>query len=111
MLLESPNCIIEISNDRNELFVSFASFSDRKSLIGLKPMIYFLSQGENFIGSYEGNLFWGKKKQFEILTNLLKEYIDQITPYFGNNFKNYRNDLMLAGKKYVDILIERYTQK
>jgi hypothetical protein len=110
--LESPNCVIEITNDRNEILLAFAPVkSGRNNQIGLRPMIYFLSHEQNFIGPYEGNLFWGRKKQFERLASLLKEYIDQITPYFGNDFEKYKSDLMSAGKKYVDLSIERYARK
>ena len=108
--LESSKCIIEISSDRNELFVAFASIKERKSTIGLKPMIYFLSQGQNVIGPYEGNLFWGKKKQYQRLASLLEEYIDQITLYFGNDFQKYKEEMISAGKKYVDLLLKNYTQ-
>ena len=108
--LESSKCIIEISSDRNELFVAFASIKDRRSTIGLKPMIYFLSQGQNVIGPYEGNLFWGKKKQYQRLATLLEKYIDQITLYFGSDFQKYKEELILAGKKYVDLLLENYTK-
>lgn len=110
--LESPECVIEIYCDRNELSVAFGpSDVNRKSRIGLKSMIYFLSQGKDFVDSYEGNLFWGKKKQFEGLANLLKEYIDQITPYFGDDFEKYASDLMFAQSDYNNLAVERYARK
>jgi hypothetical protein len=110
-VLESSACVIEVVNDRSEIFVSFASLADRKNSIGLKPMIYFLSQETNFIGPYEGNLFWGRKKQFESLGSLLREYIDRVAAYFGSEYEKYKKDMMLVGKKYMDLSFERYTQK
>ena len=108
--LDSPECVIEIYCDRNELSIAFGSSDvNRKGRIGLEPMIYFLSREQNFIGSYKGNFFWGKKKQFKRLASLLKEYINQITPYFGNDFQKHEIDLMFAQNKYNLSAVERYT--
>ena len=110
--LESTKCVIEIYSDRFELFVAFGpSDINRKNRIGLKSMIYFLSHGQNFIDSYDGNFFWGKKKQFERLASLLNEYIDQITPYFGDDFWKYAGDLMLAQVQCTNLGMERYARK
>jgi len=109
VVLESPICLIIISQDRNAIFVSFSSASaGMKKQIGIRAMIYFLSQKQNFIGDFNGNLFWGKKKQFERLAGLVKEYIDQITPFFGSDFKKYQAELLVAQKEYNNLLLRRY---
>jgi hypothetical protein len=110
--LESPNCLIIISSDRNAILLSFASLKANINYqIGIEPMIYFLSREERFIGNFEGNLFRGKKKQFERMANLLKEYIGQITPYFGDNFENHKNELLSAQNKYNRLSLEKHIQR
>jgi hypothetical protein len=108
VVFESPYCIMEIYSDRNEINLIFSPIIDRNSRIEIRSMIFFLSQEQNFIGSYRGNLFWGKSKQYERLAKLLEEYINQITPFFGENFEKYKDDLFLAQKKYNHLLIEAY---
>ncbi len=82
--IESPSCIIYITNDRNFLSLEFTSTKnvDIKSRITLEEIIYFLSKGHCIVAPFKGNLAWGKKKQFERLASLLKEYIDQIALYY-----------------------------
>jgi hypothetical protein len=112
VVLESPFNLIYIFCDREEIFLSFAPVdTDHKDGIGIEPMIYFLSQEQNFIGSFEGDLFREKKKQFEKLADLLKEYLDQITPYFGSDFLRYKNELLSTQKKYNDTLLKRYAAR
>jgi hypothetical protein len=111
VVLESPNCVIEIYNDRNELSIAFTHKGDTISQVDLSSMIYFLSEGRVFTGSFEGNLAWSKKKQYERLSRLLNEYIDQITPYFGNDFEKHKSSLMLAQKEYNQLLFKRYVMK
>ena len=85
---------------------------DRKYGISIEAMIYFLTEGREFIGNFKGNFAWGKRKQFERLVSLLKTYLDQIVPYFiSGNFEKYKADLMLAQKKYNDVSFERYVAK
>jgi hypothetical protein len=110
--LESANCLIYIFNDRGEIMLGFSSRNEEgRYSIGIETMVFFLSQGQNFIGHFEGDFSREKKKQFERLANLLKENIDEITPYFGNDFKKYKEDLILAQKKYEDLFLEKYKQK
>ena len=103
--LESQNCIISIVQDRGEISISFSSLFGSINLedkFGLGSIIYFLSQGQKRIGNFQGNLAWGKKKQFERLAAFLKTYIDQITPLFGNRYHEYLNELRDAEKQYVE---------
>lgn len=109
--LESPDCLIRIRSDRDELLISLTSTMDRSYQIGLEPLIYFLSGGQDFIGPFEGNLAWGKKKQFERLATLLRKYMDQILPYFGVDFYKYKSEMINAGNQYMAQAVQRYTQK
>lgn len=112
VLFESSECVIQIAMDRDELFVEFIPLhGGQDNRIGLKSMIYYISQGHIFISSFKGNLFWGRKKQFERYSNLLREYIDQIAPYFGDDFYKYKDDLLSAQKRYNSLAIEKYIQE
>jgi len=112
VILESLNNLIIISCDREEIFVSFAPLNtDKRDNIGLEAMIYFLSQGQVFIGNFDGDLFREKKKQFEKLSHLLEEYLEQITPYFGGNFLSYKTELLSTQQKYNDQLLKRYAAR
>jgi len=82
---ESQNCIINIVQDRGNVEISFTPPSGAKSIkdyVDLVQMIYLVTQGAVYIGGFENSLHWKKKRQFEKLSELLKEYIDQISHYF-----------------------------
>ena len=110
--LESSSCNIEVYSDRDVLALTFLPVNNnRKYGISIEAMIYFMTEGREFVGGYEGNFAWGKRKQFERLVSLLKAYLDQIAPYFGDDFEKYKDDLMLAQKKYNNLSFERYVNK
>jgi hypothetical protein len=107
----SENCII-IYSDRGDFDVAFAPLnSTLRNQIGIRGMIYYLTNGKNFIGKYKSTTFNSRKNRFKILALLLKQYLDQITPYFGKDFDNYKQELIQAGKKYNDVFIEKYIPK
>lgn len=83
---ESKNSIIYFICDRNEIALYFSPLKNTKmkDLIGIDQMIYILSNGNNAVKPFKGNLAWGRKKQFERLAKLVKEHIDQIIIYFEN---------------------------
>ena len=85
---ESENCIIHIVQDRGNIEVSFTPPSGAKSIkdyVDLVQMIFLVTQGKTYIGGFENSLHWKKKRQFEKISGLLKEYIDQISYYFERN--------------------------
>jgi hypothetical protein len=108
VVLRSKDCFLEISNDRGEVMVYFIPLNgDGRYRIGIKAMIYYLTQGQKFIDFHRGNRFWEKNKQFDELAKLLKEYINQITPYFGDNFHDYREELLSAQRNHFDRAVNR----
>lgn len=109
VVLESPNCLIIIASERDEIFLSFAPLNtDKKDRVCIEAMIYFLSEGKIFIGGIEGNRSPQKKKQFEKLASLLIKHIDQITPYFGSEFAKHKDELFSVQKEYNDRLVKWY---
>ena len=74
-------------------------------------MIYYLTQGRKFVDSYQGNTFWGYKKQMENLAELIKEHIDQAIPYFGDNFYLYRDKLKFSQREYNNKYMEYNLKK
>lgn len=99
--------ILQICQDRAAILVYFLPLQGNKGCrIELKAMIYFISHGKIFIGPFKGNLTWGKKKQFEGLAELLRDYLDQITPYFGIDFNDYKNEILAAEKDYFWLAVK-----
>lgn len=117
VILESPKCLIHIFQERNEIHLSIAppdAISSHNELrkadqVGIKSIVYYISKGQRFIGLYEDNYYQDRKKQFKDLADLLEDYLDQITPYFGNyEFRQNQGALLLAQKEYSDLLIKKY---
>ncbi len=112
MTLSPLSCFITVLSDRDEVVVRlYPVKSNRRLCIALQPLIFYLSGGKTFIGSYEGNLAWGTKKQLKQISSLLEEYIDQILPYMGSKYLNYEIEIESAGNEYMRIQFATYRQK
>lgn len=110
--LALDNLGIVIYSDQGDIGIIFTPIdSDMTYRVGLEGMIYFLSQGRIFVGKLEKHFFNARRKRFEKLASLLKEYIDQITPYFEKDYEKYKHELMLIQQKYLDIYLDRYVPK
>ena len=112
--LESQKCKIYISQDRSEVMVSLAPLkAHERDEFSLEAMIYFVTKGQKLIGFSKAN----KKKRFEHLASLLKEYHDQIVPYLDNenywesDFGKYKNELMATQRQWYHLLMEKYLQR
>ncbi|MBT3316294.1 MAG: hypothetical protein HN390_16965 [Anaerolineae bacterium] len=57
---------------------------DVRNRVSIEKMIFILSDGKTIVEPFKGNLAWGKKKQLERLSDLLKRYIDKIMSHFNN---------------------------
>jgi hypothetical protein len=113
VVLESQACVIHITSDRDSIVVDFGPiFLERvgQYRIGIKAMVYYISKGQHFVGTFDENSFWNRQKQYKELAGLLKDYIDQIEPYFGNGFEKYKDELISAQKKYNNLVIESNLQ-
>src|SRR5262245_50417503 len=78
VLLESSKYFIRVDCDRSYISVLFdPEKANGRNQLGLESLIYYLSRGQRFVGYFEGNPAWGKKKQLEQLSSLLHEYHDQ----------------------------------
>ena len=112
-VITSSNMNIAIHSDEGEISLGFYPIHDSRliSHIDIDIMIYHISHGEIYIGRYKRYLFNKRKKRFELLSNLLKEYLDRIEPFFGNNFDQYEHELIMATQKYDRITTEKYYRK
>jgi hypothetical protein len=109
---ESPNCLILIYSDRDEVFVTiYPDKTDKKNTMGLELIIYYLTNGRIFIGNFTEEIVGGIKKRLERTAVLLEEYIDQIIPYCGHEFQNIKEDLRLSNKRYWDHQSATYKKK
>lgn len=112
VMLALDNYGIVIYSDQGEIGVLFSPIdSNLNYRIGLEAMIYFLSNGEVFVGKVEKSFFNSRKRVFERLSGLLKEYIDQVIPYFGKDYEKHKHELMLTQQKYLDIFLDKYIPK
>lgn len=109
---KSQNCNIEISSDRDEINVSISPSNPEqsKTQFSIESITYFLTDGREVVGSFEGNLAWGKRKQFERLASLLKRYLDQIEFLFGKDFERQKTNLVQAQKKYNELSFQNYVR-
>lgn len=109
VVLAQDNFGIVIYSDQGEIGVLLSPVnSNLQYRIGLTAMIYYLSKGQVFIGQLEKPFFNARRKRFEKLAGLLKEYIDQILPYFGTDYEKHRHELMVVQQKYLDIFLKKY---
>ena len=103
-ILESQECLINITNDRGEIILSVGPKNEEKEQMwfGLKTIVFYLSKGEKHIGSYEGELI-EKDKQFERLAEILVEHIDEIVLIMGKDFGKHRLNLQAAKKQVLGL--------
>ena len=105
MILESPNFFIRIDYDRDYISVLFdPEKRNGQNQIGLESLVYYLSKGKHFVGYFEGNPAWGRRKQFERLSGLLKEYHDQVATFFISDSYRFRDDWTISQKRYSELL-------
>jgi hypothetical protein len=86
--LETRECVILIIQDRLELQVGIVAQPAPEHLrhfADLATLVYRLSDGKVMVEPFRGNLSWGKKRQFERLSNLLRDHIDEILAWCGAN--------------------------
>ncbi len=119
IVLESPKCLIHIYQEKSDVFLAFAPLNamDENNEISvtdevaLEPMIYYITKYENFIGLFDKETYASRKKLFQRLADLLKQYIDEITPYFENfKFRQYQRELLATQHDYNDLLVKRYVR-
>jgi hypothetical protein len=118
VVLESSRCLIQIYQDRNELLVTFAPRNAIRitendfylnDQIGLRAIIYYLFRGEKAIGLFEDWFYDDKNIQYKFLTDVLKNYLNQIEPLFSAyEFSLNKYDLHMALKDYNNFIIKRY---
>jgi hypothetical protein len=118
VMFESQKCKIILIQDRLELLLSFAPRkTEVKEGFSLGTMVYFLTEEHYFIPPFEGNLSWGKRKQFEQSANLLRKFHDQIVPYLDDNeiwesnYWKHKNQLLATQQIYNKAMTAYYRKK
>lgn len=112
VVFDSKDSVLEIDCDRNEIMIYFLPLNaNGRYRFSIKEMIYFVSDRQKLVDAFRGNLFWGKKKQYQMLAELLRTYLHQITPYFGDSFHQYREELLSAQRSYFEQVVNRRVQE
>ena len=109
VIFELSECRIKVFSDQFTIFIAFAPAGDKfDNRLCIESIIYFLTKGQKFLGKFEGD-YRDTKRQLKWQAELLKEYLDQITPYLGKDeFPRYKNDFVEAQEKYLNIFMKRY---
>jgi hypothetical protein len=107
--LESPDCIIDIFSELDELHIRLLSkYDDMAFASELRIMVFFLTNRETYIGAYEGRNLWFNYKPYAKSADLLKIYIDHIIPFFGKDINKHKPALQAAQKQYNEKSMEIY---
>lgn len=112
IVLESSECLIKLYTDRSTIFLVFAPVDSKiDNRLGIETIIYYITK--KFVGRFYGDIYKkgddDRKKQFSELADLLKEYLDQITPYFGiDEYQKHKDELFTAQKEYLNRWMKTY---
>ena len=109
-MLESQDCLIDITSDRGEILLSFGSKNyETQDLMwfDINTVVFYLSNGQVIIDKFEGQLM-EKDKQFQRLANILKTYLNQIIAIMGSDFEKHKTNLLQARKVLRDLYLERH---
>ena len=118
LVLESPFCLIHIFQYLNEINLLFAprnalvitenSFYLRDQ-ISIQAMVFFLSNGEKIVGTFEKGFYENKKSQYLLYDNLLKKFHNKIFPFFSAiEFYEHKDELNQAESELNKYIYKRY---
>jgi hypothetical protein len=104
VILESQVCLINVTHDRGEITLSLAPNHGEKDQMwfGLRTIVFYLSEGKTYVNVFDGELR-EKDMQFERLTKILAEYIDEIMLVMGKDFEKHRSKLQAAKKQVLGL--------
>lgn len=104
----SKECLVEISNDRDGIDLNFMPLNKDKTFrVGIKGMIYYVTQGQKFIDYFWTRPFPSRGEQMKELAILLNEYLNQITPYFGGDYPDHKEEILSAEKSWDNFAIQQ----
>jgi hypothetical protein len=116
--LKSKECKIVVVQDRRYISVSLAPHNARPGeQFGLEAMVDFVTHGQKSEGLVADYRLRNKRKQFERLANLLRQYHDQIVPYLQNNnpwespYHKYKDELITAQRQFYDRILGGHFQR
>ncbi len=103
---------IVIYSDRGTIDIIFSPIdSNMRYRVGLAAMVYLLSDRQVFLGEPARSRFKRRRKDFRRLADLLQEYIDRITPYFGSDYEKYEHELTLLQQECLFRFLDEYLPK
>lgn len=109
VVLQSDDLLLQIYNDRGEIMLSISpAKSNTDAWYGLGMLIYFITEGERFIGYYNGDLL-NKDLQLERLSSILKEYMNEIRDVMKNIGYN-KQKLQIAYDKFLELSRAEYSK-
>ncbi len=111
IVLGSSSCHIRIGTERGIVMLGFRPpIATAYYATSIEAMIYFLSNGEQYVGVYKGNIL-DREQQLERFAKLLEIYIDRILSLFSNDHERYTQDLLIAQQKVSDLQRKELREK
>jgi hypothetical protein len=111
IVLGSSSCHIRIGAERGIVMLSFRPpIETAYFATSMEAMIYFLSNGEQYVGVYKGNIL-DREQQLERFAKLLEIYIDRIISLFSKDHERYTPSLLIAQQKVSDLLREELREE
>jgi hypothetical protein len=102
----SSNCAIEIDYDRGEIGIAIGSIKMDK-WIGLATAVYYVTNGVQFIGSFEGDLRQ-EDAQLARLAKILKKHIEKISEVI-QDFEKHEDKLQIIRRTVDNLLVKNYS--
>lgn len=108
IILHSKDLLVQIYDDRGEIMILIRPAQSKEDdWHALGTLVYFITTGNHFIGSYDGSLS-DKDGQLQRLSEILRKYIDEIREVMGVGFKSNKEKLQIAYQQVLDLYLEAY---
>jgi hypothetical protein len=103
----SKDLLVQIYDDRGEIMMLLDSSRDQRNWCGLSTVIFFISEGKEFTGHYEGKLS-DVDGQMQRLASLFQRHYERILVVFGNNYKDNLEELRRAHDRVMELAREEF---
>ena len=110
IIFEHSDCLVEIRDDRGEVCLDLGNKHEKtkkEMWFDLSALVFYLSEGQNFIGQFDGQLR-ERDQQFLRLAGILADYLDKIIPVIGPGYELNKPSLLESNRLVYDLYMEEY---
>jgi hypothetical protein len=108
LVLLSDDCAIKIYDDRGEILISIGT-STSDNWVGLSNVIFYITNGKEFIGNFEGEIR-EKDEQLIRLARILENHIEKISTVF-KDFEKHKSALLAVRETAMDLHRIQYSNR